>query len=135
MSNCPFCNTVIAADARRCPACGKSLTARTAMSMATPPAAASGPASTPASASSASTAEPSYKRTDAQKRRTDMIVNLLVGLSCGLIGALVSIFCARRILVKHADNPILWIVFILIGLGLGYYYGTRQARIDRKAPY
>lgn len=118
-STCPSCGAQIAQPtSTRCLACGRSLAqvVRAAEPTMPPPegAAASG----------------------KEGFLAEYLIHIIIGLLCGIAGFIGTVAFFGRLLRKNGDNPMLWIIFFVVGFCLpaawGFHYSYKQALIARR---
>ncbi len=117
MGTCPVCHATLVDGKTRCLSCGRSLTSRIEKSL-------------PASVSPLPETVASVGRrapTDSEKRRAELIGNIVFGLCYGVIGIVFMIFLSRRFILNGSDTGVLWIVIVVLGLSGGFIYGIVEA--------
>lgn len=109
MNACPNCSEPVLVDARRCPSCGRSLIAGQASGQRQ----AGGPAG--------------GTEGKAKQVATDLIVHVILGIMYGIVAVVILMFVLRRVIFRNADNPVIWVIVGVIGMGGGVCYGIYKS--------
>lgn len=119
-TTCPNCRVQITGNSTRCQGCGRSLVQTTTRIANTAGAA-------PGSSPHAGT---------GKRDVSEYVIHAIIGLLCGIAGFVAMFFISRRMFVRHADDPILWVVIIGLGFVLpavaGFRYSYQQEVIAKR---